>query len=415
MVIGKREIMSLVVITMAICFSFLSVAPVTLLAQSATTVYPSTPLLIGIRQGQSYPYQGDVWAWGGSEWIQRTANGYTYWPIVSPKGDVFAYQQASPEYVKQTGSQDSNDSNDDNSIRPDDIYLWNLTTALATPIALQPWNASLEDGKTRYTLRSKPAWSPDGNALAWTEIATDQTAGQNVKLEDEHIAVYDLTLHKTLTFTPQLPAHMFYGANPLMGEVSPGPDGLIALRAYGSVAKGKAPPLWFYIYDRTGHQLAQVSDPATTDEGYAYGDLIWLSGLDKPYLSCINCTTKIDPQTGEISPLNGSPELYSPLAPNNLSLYYGNDSGTESNTTWVIAFNGKQVGKFGSARIADLSDVAISPNGMYVATANYAGQGSTAGVIIFEAWNRRTLSDTVNLIGMGWGPMAWRVHPDSAN
>src|SRR5262249_32639646 len=160
-------------------------------------------------------------------------------------------------------------------------------------------------------------------------------------------------------------------------EVFNGPVGLLAVRVRYSKEDSS-----LYLYDQSGKQLSKIDSLKSTD--YSYGDLIWLSGLDKPYLSCFYCDAKLDPQTGENSPLDGSPELYSPLAPDKLSLYYGADSGTESNTTWVIAFNGKQVGKFSSVRPSQLSDIGISPDGMFVSAANYAGQGTTAGVIIFE-------------------------------
>ncbi|HLY27549.1 MAG TPA: hypothetical protein VKQ72_14490, partial [Aggregatilineales bacterium] len=304
----------------------------------------------------------------------------------------------------------NNRDNAGNEIRPENIYLWNFSTVLATSIALQPWNASLETGKTRYTLRSEPAWSPDGKSLAWTEIMTDQTAGHNTDLQDESLVVYDLAAHKATTIVAQLAAHTSFGNAPAMSKVFFGPDGLLAVRV-----RVTHPDANLYFYNRNGQQLAEVDQLSKADQAFDYGDAIWLSGLDKAYLSCFNCSNKIDPQTGAVSMLHGAPEMYSTLAPHKLSLYYGKDSGTESNTTWIIAYDGTQVGTFEGARMALLSDAAISPDGMVIAAAEFVGQSSTPGISIFEAWNQHTYSDSIALLGMGWGPTAWRVRPDSVN
>src|SRR5262249_16464466 len=151
--------------------------------------------------------------------------------------------------------------------------------------------------------------------------------------------------------------------------------------------------------------LVELKTAEKTDQAYQYSDLIWLTGFDKPYLSCIACNTKIDPETGEISQLNGTPELYSALAPDKLSLYYGADSGTESNVTWIVAMNGKQIAKFDSIRVARSYDAAISPDGMEIATAYYAGQGTTASTYIYVAQSKKTFRIKMNVLGLGWGPM----------
>ncbi|HLY25429.1 MAG TPA: hypothetical protein VKQ72_03755, partial [Aggregatilineales bacterium] len=157
MPILKRTMTRAALISMMLCLSLLSATHIHLLAQSAQSNYPPTPLVVGILgdQYQGRYLEGDVWAWGGSEWIQRTGSGHTTWPIVSPSGGAFVYEQASPEYIKTSNASSANGNNRDNAgneIRPENIYLWNFSTALATPVALQPWNASLEAGKTRYTL-----------------------------------------------------------------------------------------------------------------------------------------------------------------------------------------------------------------------------------------------------------------------
>jgi hypothetical protein len=366
---------------------------------------PGTPLLITVRRGAVFA--GDIWAWRGSELIQRTGSGLCFVPVVSPAGDWFAYQQIPAAYVKQSTA-------DEDRPAPRDIYLTSLATARTMAVATQPKDASFASGRAHYTLRSEPTWSPDGKLLTWTELTIDQAAGKSLDLQPESLVLYDVTTKMGHTLIPKLPAHRVVGQYPALSEVSLGPGGLIAVRVRVSPDIDSTGQDWLYFYDGTGKQLATLEKLEKVEANYEFSQLIWLSGLDKPYVSCIACTTKIEPLTGATEALNGTPELYSALAPDKLSLYFGADSGDESNVTWIIALNGKQVSKFDSVRFAKVPDAAIAPDGMQVAGASYSGQGTTAGVFIYRAQSKHMLKVTVNVIGLGWGPMAWRVRASPA-
>src|SRR5437868_4353537 len=71
--------------------------------------FPSTPLLLGVTKDRTF--EGDIWALDGRFAVQRTVNEHNRIPIVSPLGDIFAYQQVPAAYVKQR-------SDDDNRLAP---------------------------------------------------------------------------------------------------------------------------------------------------------------------------------------------------------------------------------------------------------------------------------------------------------
>jgi hypothetical protein len=391
----------LVIAAMAVTYS-LSALPAQA-DQPLMARFPHLPLLMGIRQGQRIT--GNIWAWDNSPLIQRTGGGLSFVPIVSPMGDSYLYLRIPTAYDKRT-------SPDQDRPAARDIYLANLSTGQATAIAAQPKNASFADSQAHYTLRSAPNWSPDGKLMAWTELTIGPAT--SLELQPESLVLYDVTTKTAHTLIPELPAHRVVAQYPALSEVSLGPGGLIAVRVHVSADIDSSGQDWLYFYDTAGKQIARLEGLEAVEQNYEYSQLIWLSGLDMPYLSCVACTSKINPRTGSIDTLNGTPELYSALAPDRLSVYYGADSGDESNVTWIIALNGKQVSKFASVRIANLRDVAIAPDGMQVASANYVGQGTTAGVFIYQAQRNRMVKVTVNVIGLGWWPMAWRVRANPA-
>jgi hypothetical protein len=125
----------------------------------------------------------------------------------------------------------------------------------------------------------------------------------------------------------------------------------------------------------------------------------------------------VDPLTGEVMPLEGVPELYSPLAGDRSASAVLADS-SDNVYTWVLYDpTGEIIGQFSFQNSLQPGFITISPDGQSVATTPYFP-------------DRQTFPDTINTHGVNgslstiqvgeaggfnvsrllWGPMAWRVY-----
>lgn len=342
---------------------------------------PAAPVLLLINGG-------DIWASYPTGLARLTFSGYADRPSLSPTGMQIAYP-----VIDQIGIQALQTTGGLVSELPSNIVLQDLTTQAATTIAVQPEGATFNAGEpARAIVRSAPVWSPDGGALAWTEDAAPE-------------AVRSLVVYTPATATAQvlvtdLPLQAGFQQTL---KVRWGNGGIALHSVTAAEATATQPTIdTFMIYSPTGALLASATVAPAAGE-YVY-DFQWINdaGVDK--LGVIYSTGRwevIDPATGTIAPLTGSPELYSLTAPEGLSVVFGVTSlPTGIVFTW-------RVGQTPLAYTGPLEWLGIAPTGDALAYAEqglaYSWRDGVSEPIYGTNDYNMIVSDVV------WGPTAWRV------
>ncbi len=119
---------------------------------------------------------GDLWAWDGPDQPleQLTFWGANYRPILSPDGTRVAYTsmpQVARDWLRAAAGAGGFDI-------PLNIWMLDIPSGHTYRIADQPADAAYAGPNQpgRYTLRTEPAWSPDGTQLVWGALPIDGLA-----------------------------------------------------------------------------------------------------------------------------------------------------------------------------------------------------------------------------------------------
>ena len=331
----------------------------------------------------------DVWASYATGLGQLSFSGYAARPALAPTGTHIAYP-----VIDQIGIQALQTTGGLVSELPSNIVVQDLATRTATPVAVQPEGATFNAGEpARAIVRSAPSWSPDGSALAWTEDAAPEAV--------RSLVVYTPASASAQVLVSDLPLQAgFQQTLPLRWG-----GGGIALHSITAATDASAAPPTvdtFLIYSPQGTLLSSaVVTPAQGE--YVY-DFQWIhdSGVDK--LGVIYSTGRwdlIEPASGAIAPLVGSPELYSLSAPDGLSVVFGvTPLPAGAVFTW-------RVGPTPLPYTGPLEWLSISPGGDALAYADrgiaYTWRDGVVEPIYGTNDYNMVVSDVV------WGPTGWRV------
>jgi hypothetical protein len=218
---------------------------------------------------------------------------------LSPDGSRLAYRAAAPVGIEALGRLQTEGMIAEFDL-PADIFILDLTTLSQVQIAAQPDAPSLfvEGVADNATVRSAPVWSPDGSALAWTQMQFGAPVAD----------LYRYQLDQAFTVLVPIAMPVVRGAAP---ELSWGAGG-IAISA-GANTNGQQE---FYIYTPDGALRSLVR--LSPQEGESLERTTWVEDENLSLFGALFSSGRwalFDPASGLEVAVNGVPELYSLTAP----------------------------------------------------------------------------------------------------
>ncbi|MBZ0290073.1 MAG: hypothetical protein K8I30_20780, partial [Anaerolineae bacterium] len=289
---------------------------------------------------------------------------------------------------------------------PGDIKVLDVASQQETVVAAQPSGASFfnQGVNDNAVIRSKPAWSPDGEQLAWTEY---DYPGVGVS----RVMVYDLFTAELATVVPDLPAQ---AGVPVPMEIAWGETGLILRSTVTNLQNPSILDDNFLVYGTNGMLRATVPVPQT--EQRFMMDFIVVNYDAKEYVGVLYNTDEwdlFDPLTGEAQPAPYPPEVYCLTAPEkSIALALKADEAGEGVDYQLLDVDGNPVGRPIDLGVNYEGRMALSPDGNAAAFVEYDPQHSSYGSSV-TVWNNGEISTRfeVNPNGFSflWGPTGWRI------
>lgn len=196
------------------------------------------PLMIALSREDHGIESNDLYQYAEGEWLAVTTGGFKSSFSLSPSGNTIAYLSV-PDFLSDAVAQGE----------PADYllaFVWNLVlldlaSGESQELAGQPDSVIFANGQIDGGIkRSAPVWSPDGQAIAWTE--QDAPARNTARL-----VVYDLRTGETRILEDTLPGIWMSS------------DGMPAILSWGNAGIavfGNDP-------DFNGESMFRIYDPGT--------------------------------------------------------------------------------------------------------------------------------------------------------
>jgi hypothetical protein len=354
-------------------------------------------------------HNGDLWMWNGADdgMRQMTFWGYNQQPIMSPVGTHVAYMawaQVTVDAIEREGGIAGGEV-------PGDIKILDVATGLETTIAGQPPDAAFfaPDLPDKAVIRSKPAWSPDGTRLAWTEYDYPSES-QN------RVMVYRLDDGAVQITVSSLPLQ---AGVPVPMEVAWGKSGLILRSNTESTDEPGLFETTFLVYDPAETDKLLTSIPIPENEARFLMGFIVVMYDHQEYIGAGYNTGEwdlFDPLTGDAIPAPSPPEMYSPSAPKESLSFMLLTSGSEGVRYQLLDTEGEPIGDPFDMGFDASTHMALSPDGQSVAFLPYEPDASTYNDWVrFVKDGHEAPSVQINPYGFTflWGPIAWRIRSQS--
>ncbi|MBE0689491.1 MAG: hypothetical protein IH587_05145 [Anaerolineae bacterium] len=338
---------------------------------------------------------GDLWLWSASApaMTPLTADGTVSSPSLSPAGGWLAYRALSPVSREALDRLQTSGFIAEYDL-PTDIFLVDLNTQQTLSIAPQPAGASLfvEGVADNALVRSEPAWSPEGDAVAWVEFSFGASNGTLITYR---LAEASTSIVATgITIVDDRTPEVRWGRTGIVLRANNDDTGKQLFQLYGLEAA-----VWTTL---------QITVP---DDSYVQL-FDWVDSLQGELLGVLlsdGSWRLLDPRTG-VEVNGGTPALYSRFdAAAMLALRF--DVAPETGFFWEIITPDAQATS--PAFPGTPGHVAIAPDNQTLAFIGYPEFGSLA------IWREGTISA---IAGTGssdpalkvaavvfWSPLAWRV------